>query len=382
MDRIESINRDRIRWCATERRISLDDLPTEAGVPAKAIAKLMDEGVGLTFPQLRKLADYFGRGVLFFLDSGPVDEERIHTIQYRTLTNQKPEMPFAIRKLIERVERQRELYLSLREDIHVDDFQAFDPPEVPPEQPAAAAAIVRAWLRLGQANSFDQYRSAVEARGILVFRSNGYAGRWQIAKDSPILGFSLYSETCPVVVVKKSRWETQQTFTLMHELGHLILHKASSIDDDEDMRSRVGHEREANAFAGHLLVPNSFLDQIRDDERPALLEHFDTWLAPYRQRWGVSVEMILRRLMDAGRLTQDRYAAYRSHVRGMVVEDEEGGSRAYRHREPKHIFGDRFVRTVLDALGARRITATKACSYLDGLKLSDLHQLEQHVAGH
>lgn len=382
MDRIESINRDRIRWCATERGISLEELAVEASVPAKALTKLMDEGVGLTFPQLKKLADYFGRGVLFFLDAGPVDEERIHTVQYRTLTNQKPELPFEIRKLIERVERQRELYLSLREDIHAQDFQVFSPPEVTPNQPAEAAAIIRTWLGLGQANTFEQYRNAVEARGILVFRSNGYAGRWQIAKDSPILGFSLYSETCPVVVVKKSRWETQQTFTLMHELGHLMLHKASSIDDDDDMRSHVGHEREANAFAGHLLVPNSFLAQIRDDERPAIVGHFDAWLTPYRQRWGVSVEMILRRLMDAGRLAQDDYAAYRNHLRGLAVDDEEGGSRAYRHREPKHIFGDGFVRTVLDALGARRITATKACSYLDGLKLSDLQQLERHVAGH
>lgn len=382
MDRIESINRDRIRWCANERGMSLEDLAVEAGIPAKALAKLMDDGIGLTFAQLRRLADYFGRGALFFLDASPVDEARIHTVQYRTLTNQKPELPFAIRKLIERVERQRELYLSLREDMHVDDFQAFSPPEVTSNQPTAAAAAVRAWLGLGQANTFDQYRSAVEARGILVFRSNGYAGRWQIAKDSAILGFSLYSAVCPVIVVKKSRWETQQTFTLMHELGHLMLHKASSIDDDDDMRSHVGHEREANAFAGHLLVPDAFLGQIRDDERPAIAEHFDSWLAPYRQRWGVSVEMILRRLMDAGRLTQERYAAYRSHLRGLAVDDDESGNRAYRHREPKHIFGDTFVRTVLDALGARRITATKACSYLDGLKLSDLHQLEQHIAGH
>ena len=35
MDRIESINRDRIRWCAAERGVSLDELATEAGVPGK-----------------------------------------------------------------------------------------------------------------------------------------------------------------------------------------------------------------------------------------------------------------------------------------------------------------------------------------------------------
>lgn len=381
MDRIDSINRDRIRWCANERGVSIDQLAAESGIPAKALARLMAEGTGLTFAQLRKLADFFGRGVLFFLDQGPVDEERVHTVQYRTLTGQKPELSPAVRKLIERVERQRELYLALREDLHAEDYPVFRPIEVRADQPATAAAAVRTWLRLGQANTFDQFRLAVEAKGILVFRSNGYAGRWQIAKESPVLGFSLYSDVCPVIVVKKSRAEAQQTFTLMHELGHLILHRASSIDDDADMHSRVGHEREANAFAGQLLVPDAFLAQIRDGEQPAAVEHFDTWLAQYRQRWGVSGEVILRRLLDAGRLPQERYTAYRAHVRQLPFDDEAAGSRVYRHREPKHIFGDTFVRTVLDALNARRITTTKACSYLDGLKLTDLHSLERHVAG-
>ncbi len=382
MDRIESINLDRIRWCAEERGVSLDQLAVEAGLPAKALARLMEDGTGLTFAQLRKLADYFGRGVLFFLDPGPVDEERVHTVQYRTLTNQKPELSHSIRKLIERVERQRELYLALREDLHEEDYPVFTPLNVRADQPAAAAGTARAWLNLGQANTFDAFRAAVEAKGILVFRSNGYAGRWQIAKESPILGFSLYSGACPVIVVKKTRWEGQQTFTLMHELGHLLLHRTSSIDDDADMHSLVGHERDANAFAGHLLVPDAWLAQVRDDERPVSVEHFDTWLAQYRQRWGVSTEVILRRLLDAGRLPQQRYTAYRTYVRGLTFDDDETtGNRAYRHREPKHIFGDTFVRTVLNAFGARKITATKACSYLDGLKLSDLHSLERHVAG-
>ena len=82
----------------------------------------MVDGRGLTFAQLRKLADYFGRGALFFLDQGPVDENRVHSVQYRTLTNQKPEISNAIRKLIERAERQRELYLALREELHAEDY--------------------------------------------------------------------------------------------------------------------------------------------------------------------------------------------------------------------------------------------------------------------
>jgi hypothetical protein len=39
------------------------------------------------------------------------------------------------------------------------------------------------------------------------------------------------------------------------------------------------------------------------------------------------------------------------------------------------------VRTVLDALYARHITLAKASSYLDNLKIKDLHQLERFYAG-
>jgi hypothetical protein len=39
------------------------------------------------------------------------------------------------------------------------------------------------------------------------------------------------------------------------------------------------------------------------------------------------------------------------------------------------------VRTVLDALSARRISLAKASTYLDNLKISDLHKLERHCAG-
>ena len=51
---------------------------------------------------------------------------------------------------------------------------------------------------------------------------------------------------------------------------------------------------------------------------------------------------------------------------------KDGWQPRYRNREPKHIFGDGYVRTVLDALNSRRITLAKASTYLDNLKISDL----------
>lgn len=380
MERIQSINPDRITWCCADHGITLGELATELGIATASMERVM-AGEGMTFNQLRKIAEYFGRGVLFFLEDEPVDEAQVHTPQFRTLANQKPELSAKLKALIERVEKQREVYRSLREDLDDADRPQFSPPDLFQQDPRAAARIARQWLGLSDHNDFDTYREALESRGVLVFRSNGYNGKWQIAKENPILGFSLYDLTCPVIVVKKLEWEPRQSFTLMHELGHLLLHKTSSIDDERDFQSHQGREREANAFAGHLLVPDAFLASIQDAERPDEASLYDEWLAQPRKAWGVSGEVILRRLLDAGRLPQNQYEAYRQWREQAVVTQEERGNRKYRNREPKHIFGDTFVRTVLDALYAKHITLAKASSYLDSLKIKDLHQLERHYAG-
>ena len=381
MERIDSINPERIAWCCADRGVTPSDLAMELGIPAASMDRVMDGESGITFNQLRKIAEYLGRGVLFFLEPGPVDEAQIHTPQFRTLANQKPELSPSIKTLIERVEKQRAVYLSLREDLDETNHARFNPPELSNNNPRAAARIVRSWLGLGDKNGFDSYRAAVEAKGVLVFLSNGYNGKWQIAKESPILGFALYDADCPAVLIKKRAWDTQQTFTLIHELGHILLHKSSSIDDEQDFQSHQGQERDANAFAGHLLVPDAFLATIQDATRPEEVSQFDQWLSAPRKTWGASTEVILRRLLDAGRLSQSQYVAYRHWRRQLPTKTSDSGSREWRHREPKHIFGDTFVRTVLDSLNERQITLAKASSYLDSLKIKDLHQLQRHYAG-
>jgi Zn-dependent peptidase ImmA (M78 family) len=380
VERIHSINPDRIVWCCAEQGITVEELAKELNISESTMERVMNKEDGMTFQQLRRMADHFGRGVLFFLEAGPVDEAQVHTPQFRTLANQKPELSPKLKALIERAEKQRDIYLSLREDLDDSDWTRFEPPQVAELQTSEAAQAVRNWLGLREENNFESYRAAVESRSILVFRSNGYNGKWQIPKSDPILGFTIYDPACPVIFVKK-QWESQQSFTLMHELGHLLRHKSSAIDDEDDFFSREGDERDANAFAGHLLVPNSFLRVIKDSDRPSLASEYDDWLEPHRRAWGISGEVILRRLLDVGRLSRAQYQAYRHWREETRWPETEGGSRQYRHREPRHIFGDTFVRTVLGALHARSVTLTKASSYLDSLKIQDLHRLERFYAG-
>ncbi|MCL1918742.1 MAG: ImmA/IrrE family metallo-endopeptidase [Peptococcaceae bacterium] len=382
MERIQTINASRIDWCCNDYGITREALAKKINISFTTLNKVMAGEDGLTFSQLRKMADLFGRGTLFFLEPGQVNEMKIHTPQFRTLSNQKPEITPQLKKMIRSVEQQREVFIELRDELDHEEITRFAPPLLNGLGISEAARVVRAWLRLTDCNDFSSYRQAIEAHGILVFRSNGYNGQWQISKGNPIIGFSLYDPICPVIMVKKQDSDSRQTFTLIHELGHLLLHQISSIDDEGDMHSSEAYEQEANAFTGHLLVPDIFLLSIDDRKRPAMVSEFDNWLEQQRKTWGVSGEAILRRLMDVGRLNSSEYNAYRQWKQEQFsLEMGTGGTRQYRCREPKHIFGDVFVRTVLDALSSHRITLTKASRYLDNLTIKDLHKLEQYYAG-
>lgn len=381
MERIDFINIDRIQWCCIDAGISVEDLALETRISLAAIEKALSGESGLTFNQLKTIADYFGRGIFFFLEEGDVPEESVHSVEFRTLTNQKPNLSLGLKKLIERVEFQRDRYLGLLEDLQYDAVDLFTFPELPNDIHAASLQV-REWLGLAGSNNFDSYRHALENRGIFIFLSNGYQGSWQIPKESPILGFSLYHEQCPVILVKKQTQPERQVFTLMHELGHLLLHREGAIDDEADLYASSGVESEANQFAGLVLVPDHFLTSINIDAQPFEVSEYGDWLKPHKKQWGVSTEVILRRLVDAGFMPRSDYTDYRNWLKKQKFEPKDGGNRQYRHREPVHIFGDKYVKTVFDAKNAQQLTLAKVSSFLDNLKIKDLHQLEQHLAGH
>jgi Zn-dependent peptidase ImmA (M78 family) len=71
--------------------------------------------------------------------------------------------------------------------------------------------------------------------------------------------------------VNGEEFALRQTFTIAHELGHKILHEewAKSADykilyRDQLLNDDDPHEKEANAFAAHLLVPRAMLDLYWD----------------------------------------------------------------------------------------------------------------------
>lgn len=382
MERIDQINPERLRWSIDDHGLSMADVARKAGIASKTLEQAVTGDIGLTFKQLKNLADLLGRGVLFFLEPSPVDEDTVHTPQFRTLANQKPDLSTEIKGIVERLSRVRDIYLDLMDED--EDRPVFKAPRLTGKTPEQAAVIARRWLGIDTESKqdFESYRRAVEARGVFVFLSASYAGRWKFPKDSEIAGFSLYYPTLPVIAVRKQSSAARQVFTLMHELGHLLIHKASVIDVEDDLYAYKGKEREANAFAGHLLVPDAVLKTVRDEYRPDDPAEYRAWLEKQTKQLGISTEVILRRLLNTRRLSRKDYEAYRRYVAKLPIptKDPDSKPKRWRDREPVHLFGDRYVRSVLGAVEGKQLSLSKASSYLDNIKIPDVHKLEKHLA--
>ncbi len=381
MERAQNINPQRIIWNCEEFGITPELLSIQLKISWDNFEKTMRGEDGITVNQLRKIAQYFRRGLLFFLEKDPVDEEIIHTLQFRTLTSQKPFLSPELKVLIERVEKQRDIYINLLDDLGVkedSDWKRYRLPSNSIQEIKESSKQIRNWLELESKETFDTYRSKVESKGIFIILTSGYMGNWKIAKDDPIRGFSLYYPEYPIITIKKQQSERPQVFTLMHELGHLLLHRDGFIDDVNDFYSHQGKERVANEFAGNVLVPDAFLTQIDMSEFPYdEISAYNGYLKDYSKEWAVSTEVILRRLLNEGILENRYYNEYRNWIIGLQPKSQRSGSRTTRYKEPIRMFGIPFVGTVLNAFHENHITLAKASTYLDNLKISDIHKLEK-----
>jgi len=102
----------------------------------------------------------------------------------------------------------------------------------------------------------------------------------------------------PVVVRSNYKNSSSRArFDVAHELGHLILHGEKEADDDV-------LEREADYFSGAFLMPRgAFLKEF-----PMFRERISwTQLLDFKKRWGVSLQAIIRRAYDLGKISAVSY---------------------------------------------------------------------------
>ena len=122
-------------------------------------------------------------------------------------------------------------------------------------------------------------------------------------------GIAIYESSLPIIGINDEDRPPAKSFTLIHELVHLFKRESSLCNDMNSSANTAKEEIFCNAVAGELLVPAQAL-------RIILREH--QFLAPYSvndiqkiaNRFSVSREVIIRRLLDMGEIDTIEYDTY------------------------------------------------------------------------
>ncbi len=181
-----------------------------------------------------------------------------------------------------------------------------------------AARFAREALRLPPAEPIPDLTNALERSGALVLRLGGLSEH--------IAGFSawLSSPDRPLIATRRPLSAFRLRFTLAHELGHLVLgHQVFA-------GPRRPEEREANLFAGALLMP---AEAAEEDLSAARLD-LDR-LAELKGKWGLSMHAIALRARALGRLEESAYRNLYEGLRSRGWLRREPGDASTRPEEPR-----------------------------------------------
>jgi len=160
-----------------------------------------------------------------------------------------------------------------------------------------------------------------EEAGVLVMVSGVVGSNTRRTLDpDEFRGFALADKLAPLVFINGADTKSAQMFTLAHELAHVWLGESALSNVGPDSSPVHNVETWCNGVAAELLVP---LPELRRE-----LGHGDPLesVAALARTFKVSTLVILRRILDAGRISRERFQrAYAAEVVRLTERPRAGG---------------------------------------------------------
>lgn len=376
-----------LKWARESLNLPLAEAAKKIGVKVSKLSDWESESAtsSPTIGQLRKAAGVYKRPLaVFFLSDPPRDFDALK--DFRRLPDPKQAIPSPKLNLeIRRAQMRRETALELAAGI------AFDPPRIQmissnlrdsDHLAAEARRILGVSLEV-QCGWRDRYEAlhgwiaALERIGILVFQTGA-------VPPDEVRGFSISAETYPVIVINAKDSPRGRVFTLIHEFAHVLLNRGG-LCDLHTTRRGSSQEEEIEVFcnqvAGTFLLPSQeFLSEPIVTGKTAHGAWEEPEIRQLAEKYSVSQEVVLRRLLTLGRISQSFYQERRQEL---VEAYRKEAARAQGGFVPYHVLktrdlGRAFIRLVLEAYHTEAINSSDVAEML-GVKLKHLPTIEQDV---
>ena len=226
--------------------------------------------------------------------------------------------------------------------------------------------------------AFNEWRSAISLYGVLALQST------KIALND-MRGYSVYFDEMPLIVVNRKDAYAARTFTLLHEFTHLLLRSSGLCDlDTGEGRPATDQRLETfcNAVASQVLVPDELFLSYSQLRGVAQDGWNDSILAPIAKDFGVSREVILRKLLDHGLTSKLFYLDNRERYTQEAIEHKKRQKGGFVtpaidvvSAKSKH-----FVSLVFDAMNSNIISRNDASDYL-GVRSKHFSKIETNLGG-
>jgi Zn-dependent peptidase ImmA (M78 family) len=212
--------------------------------------------------------------------------------------------------------------------------------------------------------AFSYLRALVEAKGVFVLLA-GDCGHWSTAIDVSVFrGFAIADRLAPFIVVNDQDAKAAWSFTLLHELAHLLLGETGVSGGPP----QAGVEQLCNDTAAAVLLPTAELADLSLTGGAADIALIST----LANRARVSRSMVAYQLFRAGRISVGRWETLRDQFRTewLAIKEQErernrakdGGPNWYIVR--RHRLGPALLAVARQGIADGSLTPTRAARML------------------
>lgn len=354
-----------LAWAREVSHVTVEDLASAVGVKLLRIHEFESGEALPTFRQLILLATKLDRPLGFFFAAPPAVPDVPETADFRGRTDAT--LPADLAREMRRAEQHRDAML----DLSGQPERGLASGSIGWKNVATRATGLREQFGLTDvfvppesANSqvFNFWRGLLEHGGVLVFQTT------KISLET-FRGLSVHHEDLPIVMVNGGDSPAGRTFTLFHELAHLI-NRTSGLCA---LREIVDEEAIANNFAANFLMPEAAVRaHLRYQDNPlAAAEH----LARHFKVSNLAAAVRLRRLdfIDDEDLDEVRTASEENWDRAReALKQKDGFVPPWRLRYRD--LGSTYIGTVARALEDRRVDMVDA-TYLLNARVPMVEQM-------
>ena len=380
MKKILPINVGILKKCREQMGLSYPEVQKKV----KAIIEIENAQKEPTPIQLTKLAELYQVPRWVFIEKTlPTEYQYEKKSAFRKFKRSMSFNDFKLRRLVSKVEQYRRLFLELRKDID-EPIQPFvtssdsaektarkvrslregidepiQPFVTPPDSAEKTARKVRKWLNLKEPLDFNSFRKKIEEQNIFIFMTSKYRHWTQMDKEA-FRGISIFYDILPIIIINDSDYKKARSFTLFHELGHLL--KKDMAISCETINNK--EEKWCDELAGCILMPS-----IPEFDKSSFKRLSD--LKKIAGKFKVSPYACLVRLKQLKLIDQNKYQSFEKQLKEeyerLKIKLKKSDSLIPRNRskEIQDQFGNTFIRTVIQVLNNRELTLYKASKILD-----------------